>query len=113
MLPVFPAENGIGAFETWHGTGRIEDDYRIAYHKDHINEMMKAIQIDGANVMGYLGWGLIDIPSSKGNVEKRYGFVYVNRSNHDIKDLKRIPKKSYFWFKEFIQEKNTVLRKAY
>ena len=113
MLPVFPAENGIGAFEKWHGTGRIEDDYRIAYHKDHINEMMKAIQIDGANVIGYLGWGLIDIPSSKGNVEKRYGFVYVNRSNHDIKDLKRIPKKSYFWFKEFIQEKNTVLRKAY
>lgn len=66
--------------------------------------MKDAMQIDGANVIGYLGWGLIDIPSSTGNMEKRYGLVYVNRSNHDLRDLKRVPKKSYYWFKKMITE---------
>ncbi|ETJ17457.1 Beta-glucosidase/6-phospho-beta-glucosidase/beta-galactosidase, partial [human gut metagenome] len=108
-LPILAAENGIGAIEHYDGKNMINDDYRIAYHQEHINEMCKAIEIDGANVIGYLGWGLIDIPSSKGNVEKRYGLVYVNRTNKDTKDLKRIPKKSYFWFKKFIAEKDTQL----
>ncbi|WP_156406526.1 family 1 glycosylhydrolase, partial [Pediococcus inopinatus] len=42
------------------------------------------------------------IPSSSGNMEKRYGMVYVNRGNHDLRDMKRIPKKSYGWFKKVI-----------
>lgn len=42
-------------------------------------------------------------------LKKRYGLVYVNRTNKDTKDLKRIPKKSYFWFKKFIAEKYTQL----
>ncbi|KRL04567.1 glycoside hydrolase family 1 protein [Liquorilactobacillus oeni] len=108
-LPIFPAENGIGVTEHWNGKDQIQDDYRIEYHKDHIDEMIKSITCDGAKVLGYLGWGLIDIPSSKGNVEKRYGLVYVNRTNHDIKDLKRIPKKSYFWFKNYVLEKTKEL----
>ena len=57
---------------------------------------------DGVEVIGYLGWGLIDILSSKGDMEKRYGLVFVNRTNHDLKDMKRVPKKSYTWFKEMI-----------
>ncbi|MCV3324441.1 family 1 glycosylhydrolase, partial [Pediococcus ethanolidurans] len=44
------------------------------------------------------------VPSSTGNMEKRYGLVYVNRSNHDLRDLKRVPKKSYYWFKKMITE---------
>lgn len=100
QIPVFPIENGIGRKETWDGEHMIEDDERIAYHKKHIQAMKDAIFEDGAEVMGYLGWGLIDIPSSHGDMEKRYGAVYVNRSNHDLKDLKRVPKKSFYWFKK-------------
>ncbi|WP_163593817.1 family 1 glycosylhydrolase, partial [Klebsiella variicola] len=33
----------------------------------------------------------------------RYGVVYVNRENHDLKDLKRVPKKSYAWLKQAIR----------
>lgn len=100
-LPMFPIENGIGVREEYKGE-EIVDDYRIAYHRDHIQAMKDAIFEDGVEVLGYLGWGLIDIPSSSGNMEKRYGMVYVNRTNHDLKDLQRIPKKSYWWFKEVI-----------
>ena len=80
----------------------IEDDYRIAYHRDHIQAMKDAMETDGVEVLGYLGWGLIDIVSSQGDMRKRYGVVYVNRTNHDLRDMKRVPKKSYAWLKEVI-----------
>lgn len=99
-IPIFPIENGIGLREKWDGQHMIQDDQRINYHQEHIKAMKDAIFIDGAQVLGYLGWGLIDIPSSRGDIEKRYGAVYVNRSNHDLKDLKRVPKKSFYWFQK-------------
>lgn len=102
QLPVFPIENGIGVQEEWDGENLIQDDYRIAYHKAHIEAMFDAMEEDGVEIMGYLGWGLIDILSSQGDMRKRYGLVYVNRTNHDLRDMKRVPKKSYSWFKEAI-----------
>ncbi|MCF1783652.1 glycoside hydrolase family 1 protein [Lactobacillus mulieris] len=101
-LPVFPIENGIGVREKWDGKNQINDTYRIEYHKNHIKEMFNAINEDGVKVIGYLGWGLIDILSSQGDMNKRYGVVYVNRSNHDLKDMKRVPKLSYDWLKKVI-----------
>lgn len=101
-LPVFPIENGVGVQEQWDGVNQIEDDYRIDYHREHIREMFNAMNEDGVEIMGYLGWGLIDILSSQGDMRKRYGLVYVNRTNHDLLDMKRMPKKSYAWFKEVI-----------
>ncbi|MFD1392655.1 glycoside hydrolase family 1 protein [Lacticaseibacillus jixianensis] len=100
-VPMFPIENGIGVREQYTGK-EIQDDYRIAYHRVHIQALKDAVNIDGVDVIGYLGWGLIDIPSSSGNMDKRYGMVYVNRTNSDLKDLKRVPKKSYAWFKHVI-----------
>lgn len=108
-IPIFPIENGIGLKETWDGKNMIEDDERIAYHRDHIKAMKDSMFLDGAKVLGYLGWGLIDIPSSHADMEKRYGAVYVNRSNHDLKDLKRVPKKSFYWFKEILKDNGDEL----
>lgn len=101
-IPVFPIENGIGVRESWDGENPIEDDYRIDYHRSHIQATKDAVEKDGADVIGYLGWGLIDILSSQGDMEKRYGVVYVNRGNHDLRDMKRVPKKSYSWMKKAI-----------
>jgi 6-phospho-beta-glucosidase len=108
-LPVFPIENGIGVIETWDGVNPINDDYRIAYHRDHLQAMKDAMFEDGAQVVGYLGWGLIDILSSQGDMRKRYGVVYVNRENHDLKDLKRVPKRSYAWLKQVIHSNGREL----
>ena len=30
--------------------------------------------------------------------------VYVNRGNHNLLDMKRVPKKSFYWFKDFLQK---------
>ena len=108
-LPVFPIENGIGVREVWDGENEIQDDYRIDYHRNHIQQLFAAMNEDGVEVIGYLGWGLIDILSSQGDMEKRYGVVYVNRSNHDLKDMKRVPKKSYHWLKQVIHSNGVKL----
>lgn len=107
--PVFPIENGIGIKESWDGSNSIQDDIRISYHEKHIKAMKDAMFIDGAKVLGYLGWGLIDIPSSHADMEKRYGAVFVNRTNHDLKDLKRVPKKSFYWFKDILGQNGDSL----
>ena len=109
QVPVFPIENGIGCREDWDGKNPIADDQRIAYHAEHIKAMKDAMFIDGAKVLGYLGWGLIDIPSSHADIEKRYGVIYVNRSNHDLKDLQRVPKKSYYWLKSVLEKNGDEL----
>jgi len=99
-LPLFPIENGIGWDEVWDGTQPIDDSYRIDYHRSHIQAMQQAIESDGVDVLGYLTWAPIDILSSQGEMKKRYGFVYVNRDEHDLKDLSRIPKRSFAWMKK-------------
>ena len=46
-----------------------------------------------------------DVAFSKAvEVAKRNGAVYVNRSNHDLKDLKRVPKKSFYWFQKVLKD---------
>jgi len=99
-LPVFVVENGIGVQEEWDGENEIQDDYRISYHRDHIQALKDSVAEDGVDLIGYLGWGLIDILSSQGDMRKRYGMVYVNRTNHDLRDMKRVPKKSFYWMKK-------------
>ncbi|MDN6195509.1 MAG: glycoside hydrolase family 1 protein [Atopostipes suicloacalis] len=109
-LPVFPIENGIGVIEEWDGQHPIEDDYRINYLRNHLKALADAVELDGVDVMGYLGWSLgTDILSSQGDMRKRYGVIYVNRENHDLKDLKRVPKKSYDWLKKVIQSNGELL----
>ncbi len=108
-LPVFPIENGIGVMEELPKEGLIQDDYRIEYHRTHLQAMKDAISLDGVDCIGYLGWGLIDILSSQGDMRKRYGVVYVNRENHDLKDLNRLPKKSFSWLQQVIQSNGKQL----
>jgi 6-phospho-beta-glucosidase len=101
-LPVFTIECGIGVDETLNEDGSVEDDYRIKYFREHLEQLKLAVSVDGVNLMGFLTWGPIDILSSRGEMKKRYGFVYVNRTDEDLKDLKRYKKKSYQWFKNVI-----------
>ena len=108
-LPLFPIENGIGIREVSDGRLPIQDDYRIDYHRQHLQALKAAIFEDGVECLGYLGWGLIDIPSSSGNMDKRYGMVYVNRTNHDLRDLSRTPKKSFGWFQQVIASNGAQL----
>lgn len=77
-LPIFIIENGFGAIDILDEDKNCDDTYRIEYLKAHIEEMKKAVEIDGVEVMGYTPWGCIDVVSfTTGELRKRYGFVYV------------------------------------
>ncbi|MBR4827261.1 MAG: family 1 glycosylhydrolase, partial [Oscillospiraceae bacterium] len=44
----------------------------------------------------------MDIISGHSGFSKRYGFVYVNRDEHDLKDMNRYKKKSFGWYQKVI-----------
>lgn len=104
--PLFVVENGLGAVdrltEAADGTMTVEDDYRIAYMRDHLLQLEEAIE-DGVDVMGYTSWGCIDLVSaSTAELKKRYGFIYVDRNDDGSGTLERYKKKSFDWYKGVI-----------
>lgn len=101
-MPLFLVENGIGVSEELNGNMTVEDDYRIKYLGDHIKQMKLAVTEDGADVIGYLSWGPIDFLSSGKQMKKRYGYIFVNRTDDDLRDLNRYKKKSFYWYKKVI-----------
>ena len=73
------------------------------YLKKHIQAMKAAVEEDGVDLMGYTTWGCIDLISNgTGEMEKRYGFIYVDRDNHGNGTFRRIKKKSFDWYKKVI-----------
>ena len=73
-LPLMIVENGLGAIDEVID-GQIHDEYRIAYLREHINEM-----------------------------KKRYGLVYVDLDDEGKGTLKRIPKDSFKWYQKFLKK---------
>lgn len=109
-LPILITENGLGAFDKLEAGDVINDDYRIDFIESHLEEIQGAIS-DGVDVMGYCTWSFTDLLSWLNGYQKRYGFVYVNRDETGPKDLRRIKKKSYFWYQEVIAANALVDRK--
>lgn len=100
--PLFIVENGLGAMDKIEADGSINDDYRIAYIRDHIIQMQEATW-DGVEIMGYTPWGCIDLVSAgTGEMSKRYGFIYVDKHDDGSGTLERKRKKSFYWYKEVI-----------
>ncbi len=101
-LPLLITENGLGAKDELVD-GRIKDDYRIDYLSRHFHQAKLAIS-DGVDLIGYCPWAFIDLVSTHQGYEKRYGFVYVDRDEDDLKELKRIKKDSFEWYRLIIKE---------
>ncbi len=101
-LPIIITENGLGAYDKLEENDTVNDDYRIEYLRKHIEQAHLAIT-DGVELIGYCPWSAIDLISTHEGFKKRYGFVYVNRDEFDLKDLKRIRKKSFFWYQNVIK----------
>ena len=102
-VPLFIVENGFGAYDKLEEDGSIHDPYRVEYLKAHIEEMKKAVEEDGVDLMGYTPWGCIDLVSAgTGEMDKRYGFIYVDKHNDGSGDLSRKKKDSFYWYKTVI-----------
>jgi 6-phospho-beta-glucosidase len=102
QIPLMVVENGLGAYDKLEEDGTINDDYRIDYLRQHIEQMREAVK-DGVDLMGYTPWGCIDLVSaSTGEMAKRYGFIYVDKYDDGTGDLSRRKKKSFDWYKKVI-----------
>ncbi|KAF8679068.1 hypothetical protein HU200_045825 [Digitaria exilis] len=95
------AENGMDQPGDISITKGVHDTIRIRYYRDYITELKKAID-DGARVIGYFAWSLLDNFEWRLGYTSRFGLVYV-----DYKTLKRYPKDSAFWFKHMLSKKRS------
>ncbi|MFD0898022.1 glycoside hydrolase family 1 protein [Loigolactobacillus binensis] len=108
-LPLFVVENGLGALDEVTADGKIHDQYRIDYMRQHIIQMREAIK-DGVELMGYTMWGPIDLISAgTSEMSKRYGFIYVDQDDAGGGSLQRLRKDSFYWYQQVIASNGTVL----
>jgi len=101
-IPCYISENGMGVEgeERYvNAKGQIEDDYRIAFVKDHLRYLHQAIQ-EGANCLGYHMWTCMDNWSWTNAYKNRYGLIAVDLD----KEGKRTIKKSGYFFKELADQ---------
>lgn len=101
QLPLIITENGLGEFDEPGEDGRVHDAYRIDYLRQHIAQLQVALA-DGVRVFGYCPWSAIDVVSTHQGVAKRYGFIYVDRTDEDLRSLERYRKDSFAWYQRVI-----------
>ncbi|MER7544855.1 GH1 family beta-glucosidase [Actinomadura sp.] len=94
-VPLMVTENG-AAFADEVEDGRVRDQRRIAYLRDHIAAVERACAA-GADVRGYFAWSLLDNFEWAYGYSKRFGLVHV-----DYATGKRTWKDSAHWYRDTI-----------
>ena len=94
--PVYITENGAAFDDVVTPDGKIHDERRIDYLRQHFTQVRLAMQ-DGVDVRGYFVWSLLDnFEWGHGNT-KRFGLI---RTEYDT--LKRTMKDSGDWYQQVI-----------
>lgn len=106
-LPLIVTENGLGAFDKLEEDGTVNDAYRIDFFRKHIEQIQLALT-DGVDVFGFCPWSAIDLVSTHQGSSKRYGFIYVDREEFDLKELRRIRKMSFYWYQKLIASRGEI-----
>jgi beta-glucosidase len=91
-------ENGIPVPDGIDFDGRIRDERRIRYLRNHLAQVHRAMD-KGVPVKGYFHWSLMDNFEWAHGFSQRFGLVYV-----DFKTQKRSLKDSASWYTRVIQD---------
>ncbi len=96
-IPLYITENGCACDDTLNeDESRCHDLERIEYYAGHLKQVERLIA-DGVNLQGYYAWSFIDNFEWAWGYTKRFGLVYC-----DYNDMRRIPKDSYYYYRELI-----------
>jgi len=95
---IMVTENGVPVPDGLDFDGRVRDERRIRYLKNHIFQVHRAIE-DGVPVRGYFHWSLMDNFEWALGYAQRFGLLYV-----DFGTLKRSIKDSGRWFAKVIAD---------
>ncbi|XP_035707284.1 myrosinase 1 [Folsomia candida] len=74
---IYVTENG---FADYPDTG-LQDDGRVNYYREYINQMLKAVKIDKVRVTAYTAWSLMDNFEWARGYSERFGTHSVNFSD--------------------------------
>ena len=85
---MYITENGCAYEDIVSPDGQVHDEARTAYLKGHLMAAHRAIQ-QGAPLIGYFAWSLLDNFEWSFGYGRRFGIVYV-----DYDTQRRIPKDS-------------------
>ncbi|KAH0943045.1 hypothetical protein HID58_002682, partial [Brassica napus] len=98
-IPMFITENGLGELQKPETTVKelLNDTKRVRYLSGYLDALQTAMR-DGANVKGYFAWSLLDNFEWLYGYKLRFGIFHV-----DYTTLKRTPKQSAYWYKNFIE----------
>ena len=102
VTSLFVAENGAAFDDVRMHDGAIHDVERIAYLDAYLAEVAQAMS-DGVPVRGYFVWSLLDNFEWAEGYSKRFGLVFV-----DYPTLERIPKDSFYWYRDLIARSRGV-----
>ncbi|KAL5211104.1 hypothetical protein ABZP36_006727 [Zizania latifolia] len=91
------SENGMDQSGNLTREEYLHDTERIEFYKNYLTELKQGID-DGANVVAYFAWSLLDNFEWLSGYTSKFGIVYV-----DFMTLKRYPKDSAYWFRDMLQ----------
>ena len=93
QTPIIITENGAAFSDKIENSGEINDQERIDYLKNHIDQVIKA-KNEGMNLIGYFVWSLTDNFEWAEGYRPRFGLVHIDYENN----LKRTIKNSGYWY---------------
>jgi beta-glucosidase len=93
---IYVTENGCAYPDVRGHDGEVQDPERQAYLDGYIEAAGRAIA-EGVPLRGYFAWSLLDNFEWAWGYWKRFGLVYV-----DFPTLERVPKGSFYWYRDFI-----------
>ncbi|HUV06274.1 MAG TPA: family 1 glycosylhydrolase, partial [Spirochaetia bacterium] len=94
---LFITENGAAFEDRRTAEGRIEDEQRVSFAREHLLAAHRAIQ-KGVDLQGYYLWSLMDNFEWSHGYSKRFGILYT-----DYQTQERIWKKSAYWYRDVIR----------
>ncbi|XP_071507382.1 lactase/phlorizin hydrolase-like [Diadema antillarum] len=100
-MPIYVTENGVSTADVYE----LDDVSRQKFFRAYINEVLKAINIDGADVRGYTAWSLLDNFEWAAGYSERFGMHYIDFSDPD---LTRQAKQSAVMYSEIVAQNGFV-----
>lgn len=94
--PILITENGMACHDVVSLDGKVHDPNRIDFLHRYLRCLRQASEA-GVEVMGYMLWTFMDNFEWVWGFEQRFGIVYV-----DFENQQRIPKDSYYWYRDTI-----------
>jgi len=97
IIPIYITENGAAFKDRISRDGKVHDNKRIDYLKNHLKKVAELNQ-KGADIRGYFLWSLMDNFEWRFGYSKRFGIIYIN-----YKTQERILKDSAAWYGDLIR----------